>query len=770
MRRIKFIQKCKEQPHISQFVCCPLTPSNSAICEGEKSNNCCLVKEIKQSWLKAGFPTLKDSTIKSKLLKLHAEYSKLRKSSKKRVQEFEAKCRKLFDIGAVDLREFIKADRKRDKCSKEEDLSFLEDQHGQRKQKMDKVDGVYASRCEKSATKKAKNAVIALREKNEREQRETLVEQEDGESEENDSDETVDNDYEHIAKKSRSDNPDFVTISLPVKNIPTLTAEVAKANHISVRGATTMISKIITSGGGDLDKFHLSKSTVHRQTNVAIQDKATQIRDRQKELLSNHELILHFDGKLVKDYTDGRVSTRERCSILVSSPELEEDVLIGVPTITSSAGVHQVEGLIPLLDEWGIRDNIFGICCDSTATQTGKYAGAIQLLQTELKQPVVWIICRRHVMELHAKHAMAIISGDTTAPYEPLFKKLQDQWNQVSEEIQEAVESSTYTKFNWDKHRGTFLGQRAEEVLQFCQRACAVGTFDRGDYREMCELAALYLGVKVPSFRGIMRPGAYHHARFMAKGIYIEKLAMFQILLPFLSDQDKENINRATNFIILFYVPWFLGCAMAEKAPTNDLKAIQDMKEFSKVDPELAQAVSKSLCRHHWFLTQQMCIVAIVDEDLDNNVRADMAVKLIANSVPESYSVGYPELCLPIQDIQNISELVGPDSWFLIDVSGIKDKSWLEQEVEQWRTNTSYQQLKKFISKLSVVNDCAERGVKLIQEFVDSSTDESIRQDIMTTVKEFRAKINSRKINKDKNVIHWNLNFLIIFYTGFFKV
>ena len=38
--------------------------------------------------------------------------------------------------------------------------------------------------------------------------------------------------------------------------------------------------------------------------------------------------------------------------------------------------------------------------------------------------------------------------------------------------------------------------------------------------------------------------------------------------------------------------------------------------------------------------------------------------------------------------------------------------------------NGSYQRFKKFITKLSVVNDCAERGVKLIQEFVESSHDE----------------------------------------------
>ena len=98
-----------------------------------------------------------------------------------------------------------------------------------------------------------------------------------------------------------------------------------------------------------MDQFSFSKSTTHRQINSAIKKKANTIRDMQKEFVKNHNLILHFDGKLDKKYTNGKVSTYERCSILVSSPTLEEDELIGLSVIHSSAGAHQVEGLIPLL-------------------------------------------------------------------------------------------------------------------------------------------------------------------------------------------------------------------------------------------------------------------------------------------------------------------------------------------------------------------------------------------------------------------------------------
>ena len=52
---------------------------------------------------------------------------------------------------------------------------------------------------------------------------------------------------------------------------------------------------------------------------------------------------------------------------------------------------------------------------------------------------------------------------------------------------------------------------------------------------------------------------------------------------------------------------------------------------------------------------------------------------------------------------------------------------------------------------MSVVNDVSERGVKLIQEYVDSAPNEELRQDILTVSKEYlKSKVNAKTIkNKD---------------------
>ena len=74
--------------------------------------------------------------------------------------------------------------------------------------------------------------------------------------------------------------------------------------------------------------------------------------------------------------------------------------------------------------------------------------------------------------------------------------------------------------------------------------------------------------------------------------------------------------------------------------------------------------------------------------------------------------------------------------------------AWLNQNVEDWPNFPLYNQLKSFIFRMYVVNDCSERGVKLIQEYIDSACNEDLRQDILTTAKVYKSKINSKNMTK----------------------
>ena len=73
--------------------------------------------------------------------------------------------------------------------------------------------------------------------------------------------------------------------------------------------------------------------------------------------------------------------------------------------------------------------------------------------------------------------------------------------------------------------------------------------------------------------------------------------------------------------------------------------------------------------------------------------------------------------------MKDVSDLVGLNSWFLVEKAAIGDMDLLSKKAQFWPQSTPYLQLQQFLSKLAVVNDSAEHGVKLVQDYVDSTQD-----------------------------------------------
>ena len=84
----------------------------------------------------------------------------------------------------------------------------------------------------------------------------------------------------------------------------------------------------------------------------------------------------------------------------------------------------------------------------------------------------------------------------------------------------------------------------------------------------------------------------------------------------------------------------------------------------------------------------------------------------------------------------SLAEFVNKNSRIIFDILDIKnnDTDWLRLPPSVWHLITPFKKFQNFIKNLPVVNDAAERNVKLIQDFVDSSTDEELRQDLLLAV------------------------------------
>ena len=79
--------------------------------------------------------------------------------------------------------------------------------------------------------------------------------------------------------------------------------------------------------------------------------------------------------------------------------------------------------------------------------------------------------------------------------------------------------------------------------------------------------------------RGIhwLRPGAYHHARWMSAVLYSGKMYAFGEQLNY-SQSRLENLRRFCMFNAMFYVKTWLSAVSATDAPSNDLQLWHDLK------------------------------------------------------------------------------------------------------------------------------------------------------------------------------------------------
>ena len=764
LQYIRFLQSLPgmgKQP-VKTLVCCPLTTSTkTASCTSptgcsSPGRSMCVVAALGDYWTRSGIPRVSDFTITKYVLRLHEEWKNLRKKQNQtstaelgKREIFLQKLESLFDIASPDAIKILESDRLRTAEATQADIDFYLDQKGERIATMAGLDKVHLETVEK---KKKRLAEVEIRkEKASSSSSTNMIEIPSCEKE--DTVEDIDDiDVDFVAPVERkAKKPDVVPLLVP-RNITQTVALNSKRWKMSDTATTSSLALVIKESGGDLDDFVLSTSTCRRQGIKAVTADAENIKEVFKENLKERDLTLHFDGKSVKEFSAGRHLDQERIAVIVSSPTLKSPQVLGVPPALSSKGVDQLAVLTKLIEEWGVKDYIMAIGFDTTASNTGVNAGAVTLIEQYIGKACMWSACQRHVYELHVKHAAESVFGPTNGPSDKLFKKLRDIWPN----IMDTIDYSGLYMFDWEGLAGTVLEQEAKKAQEFCRRALSRDTFPREDYKELVQLILVWLGgaEEVTGFK-FQWPGAYHHARFMAKSLYILKLDMLSTQISILSKEEREQVARLAIFVGVYFGVWFLQCGLASTAPYRTITSFEQMLNFSEYDNHLAFTVMDSMLRHTWYITPQWVIVCLADTHCPAEERKAVATALARTPRPELFAPGKPDLPLEFWpesgEKPSLASFVGEQSWLLPSLLKLQsnDMEWLFLEVHQWPLMSSYRKFAEFVRMMMVVNDPAERGVKLIQDFVATSTDEDLRQARMLSASDQRKKL-SKNVKKKK--------------------
>ena len=490
---------------------------------------------------------------------------------------------------------------------------------------------------------------------------------------------------------------------------------------------------------------------------------AAMIKEVFKDKIKDKFVVLHFDGKSVEEITDSRKLTNERIAVVITGPELEGEQVLGVVVAPSSKGSDQERAIIALLQEWEVTERIVALCCDTTASNTGQWRGACVLLQETLGRSLLNTLCNHHIPELHIKTVAAAVSQrGSKGPKELLFGRLQSNWNKILDTGINYDDLSVLTESQLSED----LLERAEEVKVFAEEVLSNETFQRGEYRQLVQLIYVYLGGHISSFK-FATPGAYHRARFMSQALYYLKWALLMKQFGhLLSAEEALEVQEMAKFIALFYGQWWLESPMAASAPANCLKAFDQMFKYERENPVVAKACLDSLNRHTTYISPPLVVFALADQNLSYQERSEIAEKLVSFEKKDSFPPKKQKEPKVEKEMWNqegkrpsLAAFVGPDSWLVFHLLQFKpdDLEWLQCDSSLWDLSVGYTRFEFFVKNLSIVNDCSERGVKLIEDLVGAAQQEGLRQDIMVSVADARKKMPKvTKANLIKRTINNN--------------
>lgn len=228
------------------------------------------------------------------------------------------------------------------------------------------------------------------------------------------------------------------------------------------------------------------------------------------------------------------------------------------------------------------------------------------------------------------------------------------------------------------------------------------------------------------SFRA---PGAYHMARWMAKGIYAIKITLFAEQLK-LTRREEEGMKQISLFVSLVYVKYWNEAAIAGHAPKNDKDFVRDIADYG--DRSVAAVADRAIRRHLWYLSDDLVSLALFDERVDEDEKA--AIVQAMKTRPESKGSSRRLQGKKVDLEGPLSTLATVRSTNLIK-GLVGEQSFLDDDVATWPSNPIYQMAQKRVAKLRVTNDVAERGIALVKRFlIQRTASEEQTQFLLRTV------------------------------------
>ena len=237
------------------------------------------------------------------------------------------------------------------------------------------------------------------------------------------------------------------------------------------------------------------------------------------------------------------------------------------------------------------------------------------------------------------------------------------------------------------------------------------------------------------------RPGAVHHARWMAKAIYSLKMFIFRDEFR-LSNKELHGLRQFCIFIVVLYLKAWFSSTSATTAADHDLQFLKNLIEYKRINPLISSATCEKMILHLWYLSNELAILSL----FDNTVPLEMKKNIVeAAKTRKGTDCEARRFIIDKNDLnsfmeKNLSDFVSEKSLNLFKIFDLP-YDFLDIDIELWPTNDSYNENKEYFDQLKVVNDSAERAVALVSEYNQCLTrNEEQFQYLLQAIKEHRKK------------------------------
>lgn len=516
---------------------------------------------------------------------------------------------------------------------------------------------------------------------------------------------------------------------------------------------------LISESGGDTSQVTTSYSSADRARRNVGDKIAKSCKDQwhPPKLAS-----LHWDSKLLQSLSNQNV-TEERLTIAMGTTD--QIKLLGVPSYkpgTDRKSGDIIAGLtMDLLESWHCTSSIVNMVFDTTASNTGHLTAACIKIQDGLQQALLWAGCRHHVGEVILAQVFNDLQIETSrSPEVTLFARFRKNFELLPHSDQPLVHMDVN---NYDEEAKTLLDKWRNDVLQTMNTE---KDLKRDDYREFIELCIMFLGSAQTTTPNFKQPGAIHKARWMAKLLYSIKICLLEAQISQLpagtitTAHQVPKVREFVIFITLIYSSWWITCPCATDAPWNDLNLYRRLLMYEAVNPAISSSAIKAMKRHLWYLTAEMVPLALFSNRVPSNERRELADRLIAVKPASAMlapknrfgtGFGKPKFPTDITSTTTLADFVNEDSWFTLHILQI-NTNFLTEDVHDWSNSPAYQDSSDNVRAINVINDCAERGVKLSSDFLDAARSEEHYQNVLQVVEQDRRNmpnLRKRKSNDD---------------------